>query len=48
MDEKSQTTELNTPTFGEAAAYWIKLGFLSFGGPAGPDRDDADRMRRQA
>jgi chromate transporter len=35
MDEKSPSTELNTPTFGEAAAYWIKLGFLSFGGPAG-------------
>lgn len=35
MDEKTQNTELNTPSFGEAAAYWIKLGFLSFGGPAG-------------
>ncbi len=23
------------PTFGEAAAYWVKLGFTSFGGPAG-------------
>jgi len=23
------------PTFGEAARYWIKLGFMSFGGPAG-------------
>jgi chromate transporter len=24
-----------TPTFGEAARYWLKLGFISFGGPAG-------------
>ena len=24
-----------TPTFGEAARYWFKLGFISFGGPAG-------------
>ncbi len=23
------------PTFGEALAYWLKLGFISFGGPAG-------------
>jgi len=23
------------PSFGEAAAYWLKLGFTSFGGPAG-------------
>ncbi|MEI8325731.1 MAG: chromate efflux transporter, partial [Betaproteobacteria bacterium] len=23
------------PTFGEAFAYWLKLGFISFGGPAG-------------
>jgi chromate transporter len=23
------------PTFGEAARYWFKLGFISFGGPAG-------------
>jgi chromate transporter len=22
-------------TFGEAFAYWLKLGFISFGGPAG-------------
>ncbi len=31
-----QTTDAtHTPTFREAAAYWIKLGFISFGGPAG-------------
>ncbi|MBT6885788.1 MAG: chromate transporter, partial [Rhodospirillaceae bacterium] len=27
--------EAAAPTLGEAAAYWVKLGFLSFGGPAG-------------
>ncbi len=33
---KSTTTEERThPSFGEAARYWIKLGFMSFGGPAG-------------
>lgn len=26
---------LNTPTFFEAFKYWLKLGFISFGGPAG-------------
>lgn len=39
MDAKNNTTQdaqdSQTPTFGEAARYWIKLGFLSFGGPAG-------------
>lgn len=25
----------STPTLGEATAYWLKLGFVSFGGPAG-------------
>ncbi len=24
-----------TPTFGQAFAYWLRLGFISFGGPAG-------------
>ena len=24
-----------TPTFSEALRYWLKLGFISFGGPAG-------------
>jgi chromate transporter len=34
----SATTPLETPrppTFGEAFVYWLKLGFVSFGGPAG-------------
>jgi chromate transporter len=26
---------LQAPTFGEAARFWIKLGFISFGGPTG-------------
>jgi len=26
---------LNMPTFSEALRYWLKLGFISFGGPAG-------------
>lgn len=35
MDEQSKNHQTTAPTFGEAATYWIKLGFLSFGGPAG-------------
>jgi len=31
----SNTSDSSPPTFGEAAAYWLKLGFTSFGGPAG-------------
>ncbi|MDP4796406.1 MAG: chromate efflux transporter [Rhodospirillales bacterium] len=37
-DIKAKSTQINEqdhPTFGEAARYWIKLGFMSFGGPAG-------------
>lgn len=30
-----QSEPQSAPSFGEAAAYWIKLGFMSFGGPAG-------------
>ncbi|MCK9381894.1 MAG: chromate efflux transporter [Sulfuritalea sp.] len=29
------TTAPPTPTLGEAFKYWLKLGFISFGGPAG-------------
>jgi chromate transporter len=29
------TTPPPTPTIGEAFKYWLKLGFISFGGPAG-------------
>ncbi len=39
MDDQNNTHSSNTittsPSFGEAASYWIKLGFMSFGGPAG-------------
>jgi len=38
MSDKQFNTEENAapaPSFGEAAAYWVKLGFTSFGGPAG-------------
>jgi chromate transporter len=31
----TQTEPQAAPSFGEAAAYWTKLGFMSFGGPAG-------------
>jgi chromate transporter len=34
MSERSQTTGRDVP-FGEAARFWIKLGFVNFGGPAG-------------
>ena len=30
----SQSTD-TAPTFGEAFRFWLKLGFISFGGPAG-------------
>ena len=35
------------PTRAEAFRYWLKLGFVSFGGPGGPDRDHASRPRRR-
>ncbi|HMO82117.1 MAG TPA: chromate efflux transporter [Pyrinomonadaceae bacterium] len=31
----SVTAELVKPSFGEAFKFWLKLGFISFGGPAG-------------
>lgn len=30
-----ETNAPKPPTFGEAFVYWLKLGFISFGGPAG-------------
>ena len=33
--QENPQKESSPPTFQEAAAYWIKLGFISFGGPAG-------------
>ncbi len=35
MSEPIPTTPPQAPTLGEAFKYWLKLGFISFGGPAG-------------
>ncbi|MDR3390763.1 MAG: chromate efflux transporter [Sulfuriferula sp.] len=34
-DSAAPTTPPSNPTLGEACKYWLKLGFISFGGPAG-------------
>ena len=34
------------PSFAEALRVWLRIGLLSFGGPAGADRGDASRGRR--
>ncbi len=34
-ENATPTTPPPTPTIGEAFKYWLKLGFISFGGPAG-------------
>src|SRR2546430_2744271 len=31
----SETASTRAPSFGEAFRFWLKLGFISFGGPAG-------------
>ena len=33
--EKSRGVKTHHPTFGEAFRFWLKLGFISFGGPTG-------------
>jgi chromate transporter len=33
--EKSNPVAIPHPAFGEALRFWVKLGFISFGGPAG-------------
>ncbi len=33
--DQPPTTAPTPPTFGEALRFWLKLGFISFGGPAG-------------
>jgi chromate transporter len=33
--EKITSPKINKPTFSEAFRFWLKLGFISFGGPAG-------------
>ena len=35
VSESSVAPKKAQPSFGEAAYYWVKLGFTSFGGPAG-------------
>ncbi|HYS13481.1 MAG TPA: chromate transporter, partial [Burkholderiaceae bacterium] len=35
MNTQVQTGAAPPLSFGEAFAYWLKLGFISFGGPAG-------------
>src|SRR6478672_3672082 len=35
MNDPSADTPPPVPTFGEALAFWWKLGWISFGGPAG-------------
>jgi chromate transporter len=34
-DRPQKPNRLGVPTFGEAFRFWLKLGFISFGGPAG-------------
>jgi hypothetical protein len=31
----SETNAMDHPSFGEAFRFWLKLGFISFGGPTG-------------
>src|SRR4051812_17210261 len=31
----AEATIISAPTFGEAFSYWVRLGFINFGGPAG-------------
>lgn len=35
VDSSKPETSPKRPTFGEAFRFWLKLGFISFGGPAG-------------
>src|SRR6476661_9392846 len=34
-DAGGQKTRVERPSFGEAFRFWLKLGFISFGGPTG-------------
>ena len=34
-DAPATSTTQSHPTFGEAFRFWLKLGFISFGGPTG-------------
>lgn len=48
-DEPPRTESPRTVAFSEAFAYWVRLGFISFGGPAGQiaimQRDLVDRRK---
>jgi chromate transporter len=35
VPQTSQDRHLHSPSFGEAFRFWLKLGFISFGGPSG-------------
>lgn len=35
MQEQEESTPAEKPGFGEALRFWVRLGFISFGGPAG-------------
>ncbi|QKS30707.1 MAG: chromate efflux transporter [Candidatus Accumulibacter similis] len=35
MNDETMADPPQGPTFGQALSYWLKLGFISFGGPAG-------------
>src|SRR5476651_545500 len=35
MDPQLSATSTQAPSFAEAFRFWLKLGFISFGGPAG-------------
>ena len=39
--EESVTSAHTLPRFAEAARFWLGLGFISFGGPAGQIADPA-------
>src|SRR6266700_7320525 len=49
IDEKPSDDEKRHVAFAEAFRYWLKLGFISFGGPAGQiaimQRDLVDRRK---
>jgi len=46
-DLAAHETRVARPSFAEAFRFWLKLGFISFGGPTGPNRDYADGTGRK-
>src|SRR5260370_36095036 len=49
QDQHLTPDRLGPPSFGEALRFWLKLGFISFGGPAGQiatmDRELVEKRR---